>query len=90
MFEDIIKETPKSVSIIGAAKSGVAAAKYFLSRGVKVFISETCERIRLDNILRENQLNINVNSELLGTEAGGTHGKNIGKRTYHSFARRAE
>jgi len=67
MFDDIINNIPKKVSIIGAAKSGIAAAKYFLSRGVKVFISETCAQKKLDDILRDNQLSIDKND----TESGG-------------------
>jgi len=68
MFEDIIRNAPKCVAVIGAAKSGIAAAKYFLSRESRVFISDVCERGRLDAILRENQLDGN---ELVESEAGG-------------------
>jgi len=71
MFNDIINNAPKSVSVIGAAKSGIAAAKYFISRGVKVFISETCDQKKLDGILSEKQLSISVNNGLINTESGG-------------------
>jgi UDP-N-acetylmuramoylalanine--D-glutamate ligase len=72
MFDDIINNAPKSVAVIGAAKSGVAAAKYFLSRKSRVFISDVCDRERLDGILRENQLD---GSDSLENEAGGHTGK---------------
>jgi UDP-N-acetylmuramoylalanine--D-glutamate ligase len=68
MFDDIINNAPKSVAVIGAAKSGVAAAKYFLSRKSRVFISDVCGRGRLDAILRDNKLD---GVGLLESEAGG-------------------
>jgi UDP-N-acetylmuramoylalanine--D-glutamate ligase len=71
VFDDIIKKAPKSVAVIGAAKSGVAAAKYFLSRGSRVFVSDVCERGRLDGILRDNKLD----GASVGSEAGGHTGK---------------
>ncbi len=42
----------KKVSVIGAAKSGIAAVKYFVARGVSVFISECCGSERLSQILQ--------------------------------------
>ncbi len=48
---------PKRVSIIGAARSGIAAARYFLDRQVTVFISDQCEREKLEKILAQNALN---------------------------------
>ncbi|MDR0330683.1 MAG: UDP-N-acetylmuramoyl-L-alanine--D-glutamate ligase [Chitinispirillales bacterium] len=55
-FDNIVNEAPSRVAVIGAAKSGIAAAKYFRSRGSGVFISDACSRERLDEILRENGL----------------------------------
>ncbi|GBU22463.1 UDP-N-acetylmuramoylalanine--D-glutamate ligase [Fibrobacteres bacterium R8-0-B4] len=55
--------------MIGAAKSGIAAAKYFLLRKSRVFISDVCDRGRLDNTLNENQLY--DGGVLLESEAGG-------------------
>jgi len=71
-FDDIIKKAPESVAVIGAAKSGVAAAKYFLSRASRVFISDVCGRERLDGVLRENRLDGNASVE---SEAGGHSSK---------------
>jgi len=42
---------PGKVSIIGAAKSGLAAAGYFKSRGVDVFVSDTCPESKLMSLL---------------------------------------
>ncbi|NLD91615.1 MAG: UDP-N-acetylmuramoyl-L-alanine--D-glutamate ligase [Fibrobacter sp.] len=42
---------PKSVSIIGAARSGLAAALYFLDKGTRVFISDSCSDEKLKNEL---------------------------------------
>lgn len=53
---DILNIAPGRVSVIGAAKSGIAAAKYLHSRGSKVFISESCGADRLGNILRSEGL----------------------------------
>ncbi|MDR2694010.1 MAG: UDP-N-acetylmuramoyl-L-alanine--D-glutamate ligase [Chitinispirillales bacterium] len=66
---DIVKEIPKSVAVIGAARSGIAAAKYFLVRGSRVFISDVCDRGWLDSTLNENQLY--DGGVLLESEAGG-------------------
>jgi UDP-N-acetylmuramoylalanine--D-glutamate ligase len=71
VFDDIINNAPGSVAVIGAAKSGIAAARYFLSRASRVFISDVCDRGRLDGILRENRLD----SGLVESEAGGHTGK---------------
>jgi len=68
VFDDIIENVPKSVAVIGAAKSGIAAAKYFLSRASRVFISDVCDRGRLDGVLRENRLDGNASVE---SEADG-------------------
>ena len=62
---DNIKNTaPERVSIIGLAKSGISAARYFRSRGTAVFISDSCSRSQLDRILSDNGL-IDVESEAL-------------------------
>ncbi|MFP4012864.1 MAG: UDP-N-acetylmuramoyl-L-alanine--D-glutamate ligase [Chitinispirillaceae bacterium] len=53
---DIQNVAPERVSVIGAAKSGIAAAKYLHSRGSKVFISEGCGHTRLEDILQSEGL----------------------------------
>jgi UDP-N-acetylmuramoylalanine--D-glutamate ligase len=47
---------PKSASIIGAARSGIAAAKFLAAKGVSVFISDSCSPEKLEKILAENGL----------------------------------
>lgn len=47
---------PRRVSIIGAARSGIAAAHFFAARGVSVFISDTCAKEQLVAILAEQKL----------------------------------
>ena len=56
---------PKSASIIGAARSGIAAAKFLGQRGVPVFISDSCPQDKLEKILADNGLSD------LRHEAGG-------------------
>ncbi|MCL2218524.1 MAG: UDP-N-acetylmuramoyl-L-alanine--D-glutamate ligase [Chitinispirillia bacterium] len=63
-FDNIAGKAPGRVAVIGAAKSGVAAAQYFRARGSAVFISDTCSRERLDGILRGSGLDVDgVESE---------------------------
>ena len=64
-FDNIKNVAPARVAIIGAAKSGIAAAKYFRSRGTEVFISDSCSRGALDKILRDNGLT-GIESEAQG------------------------
>lgn len=47
---------PGRVSIIGAARSGIAAARFLIDRGVDVFVSDRCGREELEKILKENGL----------------------------------
>jgi UDP-N-acetylmuramoylalanine--D-glutamate ligase len=56
---------PKSASIIGAARSGIGAAKFLKAKGVPVFISDSCPQEKLEKILAENGLSD------LRHEAGG-------------------
>ncbi len=56
---------PKRVSVIGAAKSGIGAAKFLIQKGVSVFISDTCPQEKLDEKLGANGL------AGIGREAGG-------------------
>jgi UDP-N-acetylmuramoylalanine--D-glutamate ligase len=56
---------PESVSVIGAARSGISAAKFLRAKGVSVFISDSCPADKLDKILDENGLSD------LRHEAGG-------------------
>jgi UDP-N-acetylmuramoylalanine-D-glutamate ligase len=46
----------RRVSIIGAARSGIAAARFFVERGASVFVSDTCSREKLDKTLASNGL----------------------------------
>ena len=56
---------PQTVAILGAARSGIAAAQFFVARGVAVFVSDICDRSKLDGILAANNL------VSIGSEAGG-------------------
>jgi UDP-N-acetylmuramoylalanine--D-glutamate ligase len=47
---------PRRVSIIGAAKSGIAAAVYFRGKSTALFISDSCDAEKLDKILSDNGL----------------------------------
>lgn len=42
---------PKRVSVIGAARSGIAAARYFLDINSEVFISDTCSQEKMLQII---------------------------------------
>lgn len=44
---DMIHTFPSRVSIIGAARSGLAAAQFFLEKGTDVFISDSCTEQKL-------------------------------------------
>lgn len=50
---DMQKSFPSKVSIIGAARSGLAAAEFFISKGADVFISDTCDEEKLVKILTD-------------------------------------
>ncbi len=56
---------PKSVSIIGAARSGIGAAKFLSAKGISVFLSDSCSEEKLENILYANDLSH------CGHESGG-------------------
>lgn len=56
---------PERVTVMGAARSGIAAARYFITKGTPVFISDTCSGDKLENVLRNN------NMEEMTWEAGG-------------------
>jgi UDP-N-acetylmuramoylalanine--D-glutamate ligase len=47
---------PKSASIIGAARSGIAVARYLTERKVPVFISDSCPAAKLEQVLAKNGL----------------------------------
>ncbi len=47
MSSDINNSFPSKVSIIGAARSGLAAALFFVERGSRVFISDSCTEQKL-------------------------------------------
>ncbi len=49
-----IDYVPKKASIIGAARSGLAAAKFLSGKGVAVFISDSCPAEKLDKTLSAN------------------------------------
>jgi UDP-N-acetylmuramoylalanine--D-glutamate ligase len=62
---DLRKTFPRSVAIIGAARSGLAAAGYFRDKNVPVFVSDMCLPEKLEKTLREKGL------ESATREAGG-------------------
>ena len=62
---DLRTTFPHRVAIIGAARSGIAAAGYFRSKDVPLFISDTCSAEKLDAILAANGLSD------VAREAGG-------------------
>lgn len=51
MHFDMKTTFPSRVSIIGAARSGLAAAEYFIEKGSAVFISDSCEAEKLKSVL---------------------------------------
>jgi UDP-N-acetylmuramoylalanine--D-glutamate ligase len=53
---DMKKTFPARVTIIGAARSGLAAAAFFISKGTSVFISDTCTEEKLCSVLAANNL----------------------------------
>lgn len=48
---DMINKFPTRVSVIGAARSGLAAASFFNERGTEVFISDSCAEQKLISTL---------------------------------------
>jgi UDP-N-acetylmuramoylalanine--D-glutamate ligase len=50
------QNAPRRVSILGAGRSGLAAAKIFVELGSTVFVSDTCESQKLDFTLASNGL----------------------------------
>ena len=51
MYFDMKSTFPSRVSIIGAARSGLAAAEYFIGKGSAVFISDSCDADKLGSVL---------------------------------------
>jgi len=47
---------PKRASIIGAARSGIAAARFLAGKGAEVFVSDACPAEKLDALLANNGL----------------------------------
>jgi UDP-N-acetylmuramoylalanine--D-glutamate ligase len=66
---DMVNTYPKSVTVLGAARSGVAAAVYFTNKNIPVFVSDSCPLSKLKSILESNGLGH------LTYEAGGHTGK---------------
>ncbi|HLV32443.1 MAG TPA: UDP-N-acetylmuramoyl-L-alanine--D-glutamate ligase [Chitinispirillaceae bacterium] len=64
MRTDIKKQIKRTVSILGAARSGLAAASFFSKMDIDTFISDTCNEEKLEKILSEN------NMEKVSYEAG--------------------
>ncbi|MDG5814898.1 UDP-N-acetylmuramoyl-L-alanine--D-glutamate ligase [Chitinispirillales bacterium ANBcel5] len=52
-INDLHNYAPEKVSILGAAKSGIAAARYFINRKSKVFISDSCSKQVLEKKLSD-------------------------------------
>jgi UDP-N-acetylmuramoylalanine--D-glutamate ligase len=48
---DLRSTFPRRVAIIGAARSGIAAAEYFRGKGVPIFISDSCSAEKLEATL---------------------------------------
>jgi len=63
----------KSISIIGAAKSGLAAAKSLVKSGAKVFVSDIQAREKLESALAKADL-----LDKVGFESGGHTEKVLG------------
>jgi UDP-N-acetylmuramoylalanine--D-glutamate ligase len=53
---DLRMTFPRRVSIIGAARSGIAAAEYFRTKKVALFISDSCPADKLEKILSDSNL----------------------------------
>jgi UDP-N-acetylmuramoylalanine--D-glutamate ligase len=53
---DMKKSFPGRVTVIGAARSGIAAVRYFTGHGVKVFLSDTCSSDRMEKLIDDNHL----------------------------------
>ncbi len=51
MHYDMKSTFPGKVSIIGAARSGLAAAEFFIRKGTTVFISDSCIESKLQTAL---------------------------------------
>ena len=60
---------PKRVTVMGAARSGIAAARFFLAKGIPVFISDTCSNEKLESIISKNGI------EMVDREAGEHTGR---------------
>ncbi len=50
------RNLPARVAVMGAARSGLAAARYLHDQGVSVFVSDTCPRGKLEFLLASNGL----------------------------------
>lgn len=66
---DLKTTFPRRVTIIGAARSGIAAAEFFRAKKVDLFISDACDREKLEKILAEKGMSS------VPHEAGGHSGK---------------
>lgn len=66
---DLKTTFPRRVSIIGAARSGIAAAEFFRAKKVDLFISDACPVEKLEKILAEKGMSA------VPHEAGGHTGK---------------
>jgi UDP-N-acetylmuramoylalanine--D-glutamate ligase len=53
---DLKTTFPKSVAVVGAARSGCAAAAFFMKRGVPVFVSDNCAPEHLAKTLEQYDL----------------------------------
>jgi UDP-N-acetylmuramoylalanine--D-glutamate ligase len=49
---------PRKVAVMGAARSGIAVVRYFNSKGIPVFLSDTCSQEALTGIAEKNRLDI--------------------------------
>lgn len=51
-----VSHLPARFVVLGGARSGIAAARYLIENGHAVFVSDTCEKNRLDFLLASNEL----------------------------------
>lgn len=66
---DAMVRWPLKVTVMGAARSGIAVIRFLNGKGIPVFLSDTCSEDVLVDILEKNRLDI------LGFEAAGHTGK---------------
>ena len=64
-IRESINWIPKNVSVLGAARSGIAVIKYLVKNGITPFLSDICSGEKIETILKSQGL-MNVNYESNG------------------------